>query len=119
MAAHVGLKKEFTEDEKYHNLMIWLIFVPFCSSCTIDGCEATFLSKDSLNRHIHRIHLKAAYKVLLSTIPMFGHICEGLQPFMKARKAKKVVCLLQHKQSSLKINSYTLFSSFSRNIDKT
>ena len=26
MAAHVRLKNEFTEDEKYHNLMRWLIF---------------------------------------------------------------------------------------------
>ena len=27
MAAHVHLKNEFTEDEKYHNLMSWLIFI--------------------------------------------------------------------------------------------
>ena len=26
MAAHARLKNEFTEDEKYHNLMPWLIF---------------------------------------------------------------------------------------------
>ena len=26
MAAHVRLKNEFTEDEKYHNLMKWLIY---------------------------------------------------------------------------------------------
>ena len=25
MAAHARLKNEFTEDEKYHNLMSWLI----------------------------------------------------------------------------------------------
>ena len=25
MAAHAGLKNEFMEDEKYHNLMTWLI----------------------------------------------------------------------------------------------
>ena len=25
MAAHAHLKNEFTEDEKYHNLMSWLI----------------------------------------------------------------------------------------------
>ena len=27
MAAHVRLKNEFTEDEKYHNPMRWLIYV--------------------------------------------------------------------------------------------
>ena len=27
MAAHARLKNEFTEDEKCHNLMIWLIYV--------------------------------------------------------------------------------------------
>ena len=26
MAAHAPLKNEFTEDEKYHNLMRWLIY---------------------------------------------------------------------------------------------
>ena len=26
MAAHARLKNEFTEDEKYHNLMRWLIY---------------------------------------------------------------------------------------------
>ena len=26
MAAHASLKNEFTEDEKYHNLMSWLIY---------------------------------------------------------------------------------------------
>ena len=29
MAAHARLKNEFTEDEKYHNLMRWLNVVPF------------------------------------------------------------------------------------------
>ena len=28
VAGHVRLKKEFTEDEKYHNLMRWLNFYP-------------------------------------------------------------------------------------------
>ena len=27
MAAHARLKNEFTEDEKYHNLMTWLLFL--------------------------------------------------------------------------------------------
>ena len=27
MAAHAHLKNEFTEDEKYHNLMSWLIYL--------------------------------------------------------------------------------------------
>ena len=27
MAAHACLKNEFTEDENYHNLMSWLIYV--------------------------------------------------------------------------------------------
>ena len=27
MTAHARLKNEFTEDEKYHNLMTWLIFL--------------------------------------------------------------------------------------------
>ena len=26
MAAHARLKNEFTEDEKYHNLMAWVIW---------------------------------------------------------------------------------------------
>ena len=30
MAVHVHLKNEFTEDEKCHNLMSWLIYV--CNS---------------------------------------------------------------------------------------
>ena len=29
MAGHVRLKNEFTEDEKYHNLMTWLIWCYF------------------------------------------------------------------------------------------
>ena len=28
MGAHALLKNEFTEDEKYHNLMWWLIYYP-------------------------------------------------------------------------------------------
>ena len=28
MAVHARLEKEFTEDEKYHNLMTWLINYP-------------------------------------------------------------------------------------------
>ena len=28
MAAHACMKNEFTEDEKYHNLMRWLILYP-------------------------------------------------------------------------------------------
>ena len=27
MAAHVRLKNEFKEDEKYHNLITWLIYI--------------------------------------------------------------------------------------------
>ena len=27
MAAHTRLKNEFTEEEKYHNLMTWLIYL--------------------------------------------------------------------------------------------
>ena len=30
MAAHVYLKNEFTEDEKYHNLMSWLKWYKHC-----------------------------------------------------------------------------------------
>ena len=29
MAAHTRLKNEFTEEEKYHNLMRWLIWVNY------------------------------------------------------------------------------------------
>ena len=32
MAAHARLKNEFTEDEKYHDLMKWLISVSLQSS---------------------------------------------------------------------------------------
>ena len=32
MAAYARLKNEFTEDEKYHNLMSWLIFAYFYSN---------------------------------------------------------------------------------------
>ena len=31
MAVHACLKNEFTEDEKYHNLMSWLKFFKLCS----------------------------------------------------------------------------------------
>ena len=30
MAVHARLKKEFTEDEKYHNLISWLILFVYC-----------------------------------------------------------------------------------------
>ena len=33
MAAHACLKNEFMEDEKYHNLMSWLILSQIISSC--------------------------------------------------------------------------------------
>ena len=36
MAAHVRLKNDFTEAEKYHNLMSWLIFL---STLSISGCQ--------------------------------------------------------------------------------
>ena len=32
MAEHARLKNEFTEDEKYHNLMSWLIHVSLISN---------------------------------------------------------------------------------------
>ena len=35
MAAHARLKNEFTEDEKYHNLMTWLIFSGLIESHTL------------------------------------------------------------------------------------
>ena len=34
MAAHAGLKNEFTEDEKYHNLMRWLIHYSVTTSAS-------------------------------------------------------------------------------------
>ena len=33
MAAHVRLKNEFTEDEKYHNLITWLNLSNYCTQC--------------------------------------------------------------------------------------
>ena len=35
MAAHARLKNVFTEDEKYHNLMTWLISLPARSFQTV------------------------------------------------------------------------------------
>ena len=36
MAAHARLKNEFTEDEKYHNLMRWLIYLIHLTLDTTD-----------------------------------------------------------------------------------
>ena len=41
MAAHVPLKNEFTEDEKYHNLMSWSIYILIWRYCIMnmkDNC---------------------------------------------------------------------------------
>ena len=40
MAAHVHLKNEFMEDEKYHNLMIWLKY-EHCSPDGLPGMNLT------------------------------------------------------------------------------
>ena len=46
MAAHVCLKKEFTEDEKCHNLMTWLIYLshimrkPVYAICKQQRCRS-------------------------------------------------------------------------------
>ena len=37
MAAHARLKNELTEDEKYHNLMRWLIYAPICNHYIINS----------------------------------------------------------------------------------
>ena len=39
IAAHARLKNEFTEDEKCHNLMKWLISCSFISSCWEYNCS--------------------------------------------------------------------------------
>ena len=37
MAAHVRLKNEFTQDEKYHNLTSWLIYQLDLDSYSLNG----------------------------------------------------------------------------------
>ena len=51
MAAHACLKNEFTEDEKCHNLMSWLIFRLTFSTILNEPCHAKTRLRTTVTRH--------------------------------------------------------------------
>ena len=61
MAAHARLKYEFTEDEKYHHLMSWLI------SLTKSVCLPSLLS-DKTHMHFQRFLWNVCLSVLSFSI---------------------------------------------------
>ena len=74
MAAHAHLKNEFTEDEKYHNLMIWLIlkcFHNFDGTNHIQSVDIGDVDFQSLNFHGNSM---APYGFLTQSIPLLGSI---------------------------------------------
>ena len=47
MAVHACLKNEFTEDEKYHNLMSWLILCIIAHERDFNKCVESYIMKMS------------------------------------------------------------------------
>ena len=45
LAAHAFLKNEFTEDEKYHNLMSWLILTSVLVDSNVKSTYIVYLSR--------------------------------------------------------------------------
>ena len=75
MAAHARLKNEFTEDEKCHNLMSWLIrqlFIRLARLCNIETS----------------VHMHSYYMSIVTRKPVFGVCDQGrLKPVCSAKEA--------------------------------
>ena len=53
MAAHVGLKNEFTEDEKCHNIMSWIKSVSKVGCTTCHKTEPMLIKFGILKHQVH------------------------------------------------------------------
>ena len=93
MAAHARLKNEFTEDEKYHNLMRWLncIFTSFqCKRLTEVG-EECFIVTVNINNgwvgHFGTLKGDEYIEDRSQIVWDFLKYCRGMRVWMGYRKS--------------------------------